>query len=118
MADPVIVQRDGAIATVVLNRPEKLNALSRDSWLQLGRAMHELSADDSLRCVMLRGVGTAAFGAGADIGEFPEVRADAEQGREYGEMIHATMQAVGACRHPTVAMIHGICVGGGLEVAL
>ena len=59
-----------------------------------------------------------AFGAGADITEFPQVRSDAAQGRAYGELIHSTMQAIGECIHPTIAMIHGACVGGGLEVAL
>ncbi len=80
--------------------------------------MRELSADETLRCVVVRGAGTKAFAAGADIAEFPEVRANAAQGRAYGETIHATMRAIGECRHPTVAMIHGVCVGGGLEVAL
>ncbi|MGH8714038.1 MAG: enoyl-CoA hydratase/isomerase family protein [Casimicrobiaceae bacterium] len=118
MADAVRVERDGAIATVVLDRPDKLNAMSWAAWTGLGACMRELSADDQLRCVILRGAGTKAFAAGADIGEFPAVRANAAQGRDYGELIHATMRAIGECRHPTVAMIHGVCVGGGLEVAL
>ena len=114
----VLVERDGAIATVVLDRPDKLNALSLASWTELGERMRELSADDSLRCVIVRGAGTKAFAAGADIAEFPDVRANAAQGKDYGELIHATMRSIGECRHPTVAMIHGVCVGGGLEVAL
>jgi enoyl-CoA hydratase len=118
MTDLILVRRDGPIATVVLNRPEKLNALSRASWSELGQRMRALSADADLRCVILRGAGEKAFAAGADIAEFPAVRADAVQGRAYGELIHETMQAVGACVHPTIAMIHGVCVGGGLEVAL
>jgi enoyl-CoA hydratase len=118
MSDLILVQRDGAIATVVLNQPAKLNALSRASWSELGLRMRELSADLDLRCVVLRGAGTRAFGAGADIAEFPEVRADATQGKVYGELIASTMQAIGDCVHPTIAMIHGVCVGGGLEVAL
>jgi enoyl-CoA hydratase len=118
MTAAVLVERDGAIATVVLDRPDKLNAMSLDSWRELGARMRELSADDALRCVIVRGAGTKAFAAGADIAEFPAVRADAAQGRVYGETIHATMRSIGECRHPTVAMIHGVCVGGGLEVAL
>jgi len=118
MTDAIFVERDGAIATVVLNRPDKLNALSQASWTELGARMRELSADDQVRCVVVRGAGVKAFGAGADIAEFPEVRANSAQGRDYGELIHATMRSIGECRHPTVAMIHGVCVGGGLEVAL
>ena len=118
MADPVQLERDGAIATVVLNAPDKLNALSKASWTALARVMRELSSDDDMRCVVLRGAGSAAFAAGADITEFPQVRANGAQGREYGDLIHAAMQAIGECIHPTIAMIHGACVGGGLEVAL
>jgi enoyl-CoA hydratase len=118
MSDLILVERDGAIATVVLNQPAKLNALSHASWDELGARMRELSTDLNLRCVIVRGAGTQAFGAGADITEFPEVRADGLQGKVYGELIASTMQAIGDCVHPTVAMIHGVCVGGGLEVAL
>ena len=81
MSDPVLVQRDGPVATVILNRPESLNALSESSWRELGSRMRELSLESDLRCVILRGAGNKAFGAGADISEFPQVRADAVQGR-------------------------------------
>lgn len=118
MSDLILVERDGAIATVVLNAPDRLNALSQASWSELGTRMRELSADPDLRCVILRGAGAKAFAAGADIAEFPAVRANSAQGKIYGELIAATMQAIGDCVHPTVAMIHGVCVGGGLEVAL
>ena len=118
MSELVLVEREGPIATVVLNRPEKLNALSRATWAELGTQMRELSAQAELRCVIVRGAGNKAFAAGADISEFPEVRADSKQGRVYGELIHDTMQAVSRCVHPTIAMIRGACVGGGLEVAL
>jgi enoyl-CoA hydratase/carnithine racemase len=113
----ILVARDDAIATVVLNRPDKLNALTYDMWLRLGAAMRELSADDSVRCIVLRGAGQSAFAAGADIAEFSTVRANASQAKRYGEEIAGTMRAVAECRHPTLALIHGVCVGGGLEVA-
>jgi len=117
MADPILVSRDGPIATVVLNHPERLNALNRAMWTRLGETMRQLSADDALRCVVVRGAGDKAFAAGADIAEFATERADSKQAKRYGNLIHETMQAVARCRHPTVAMIKGACVGGGLEIA-
>ena len=117
MADPILVSRDGPIATVVLNRPDRLNALNKAMWRGLGESMRVLSADDALRCVVVRGAGDKAFAAGADIAEFARERADSKQAKRYGNLIHETMQAVARCRHPTVAMIKGACVGGGLEIA-
>jgi enoyl-CoA hydratase len=114
---PVLVARDGAIATVKLNNPDRLNALTKAMWSALGATMRELSADDALRCVVIRGAGEKAFAAGADISEFATERAHSKQARSYGELIHETMQAVAHCKHPTVAMIRGACVGGGLEIA-
>ncbi len=115
--DPVLVTRDGEIATVVLNRPDKLNALNKAMWQRLGEAMRELSADAGLRCIVLRGAGDKAFAAGADIAEFATERANSAQAKQYGNLIHETMQAVVRCTHPTVALIKGACVGGGLEIA-
>ncbi|MEO5695150.1 MAG: enoyl-CoA hydratase-related protein [Usitatibacter sp.] len=117
MSDTLLVQRDGAIATVVLNRPEKLNALTRPMWKRLGEVFRELSADDTLRCVVIRGAGTRAFAPGNDISEFATERSNVEQAREYGEDMRRTIDAISECRHPVVAQIHGICVGGGLEIA-
>lgn len=117
MENSIICTRDGEIATVTLNRPDRLNALNRGMWQTLGERMRELSADDALRCIVLRGAGGKAFAAGADIAEFATERADARQAKRYGELIHATMQAVAQCKHPTVAMIEGACIGGGLEIA-
>lgn len=117
MTDSVLLSREGAIATITFNKPERMNALDRGMWERLGVLMRELSADNDLRCIVLRGAGTRAFAAGADIAEFATERADAKQAAGYGDAIHHTMQAVRECPHPTVAMIHGACVGGGLEVA-
>jgi enoyl-CoA hydratase/carnithine racemase len=114
----ILVERDGAIATVALSNPGKLNALTVSMWQALARAMDALSADDTLRCIVLRGSGSEAFAAGADIAEFASARDNAEQGKRYHrEHVHGALRAVGECRHPTVAMIHGPCVGGGLEIA-
>ncbi|HTT36898.1 MAG TPA: enoyl-CoA hydratase-related protein [Burkholderiales bacterium] len=117
MADTILIQREGPIATVVLNRPEKLNALTKPMWQRLGEAIAELSAEDDTRCIVLRGAGEKAFAPGNDISEFENERADVEQARAYGAIMHATLAALEQCRHPLVAMIKGICVGGGLEIA-
>lgn len=117
MEGNILVQRDAAIATVVLNRPDKLNALTRAMWIRLGGAFAELDADDDLRCIVIRGAGTRAFAPGNDIAEFAAERANVEQARAYGNDMRRAIEAIGGCRHPIVAQIHGICVGGGLEIA-
>jgi enoyl-CoA hydratase len=111
------VARDGAIATVVLNRPAKLNALTKAMWIELGAAIDALSSDDSVRCIIVRGAGERAFSPGNDIAEFATERANKAQAIVYGAAMHDTARAIKACRHPLVAQIHGICVGGGLEIA-
>ena len=112
------VLRDGEIATVALNNPDKLNALTVAMWRELARVMRELSADDALRCIVLRGAGDEAFAAGADIAEFAHARNNFAQGKVYHhEYVSGALKAVEECRHPTVAMIKGPCVGGGLEIA-
>ena len=67
--------------------------------------------------MILRGAGEKAFSPGNDIAEFAIERANKTQAIEYGRIMHATAQSLAACRHPLVAQIHGICVGGGLEIA-
>jgi enoyl-CoA hydratase/carnithine racemase len=117
MNDTILVNRDGDIATVILNRPEKLNALTKPMWHRLGDAFQDLGADDSVRCIVLRGAGEKAFAPGNDIAEFAHERSNVDQARAYGQVMARTIEAIGSCRHPVVAQIHGICVGGGLEIA-
>src|SRR5690606_16613100 len=105
------------IVTVTLNRPHKLNAMTRDMWAGLGDCIRALSTDDTVRCIILRGAGDKAFSPGNDISEFETQRASKAQAMAYGRVMHATAQALAECRHPLVAQIHGICVGGGLEIA-
>jgi enoyl-CoA hydratase/carnithine racemase len=117
MGETILVERDGAIATVTLNKPERLNALDRSMWVRLGGIFGEVDRDESLRCIVLRGAGDKAFAAGADIGEFANERADAAQAKRYGADVAESLRALAECRHPTVALIQGACVGGGLLVA-
>lgn len=117
MSDLIALERRGSIATVVLNRPEKLNAMTKDMWSALGETFRSLAADTSLRCIVLRGAGARAFSPGNDIGEFETARSNPQQAKAYGAALHETLGALKDCPHPTVALIQGICVGGGLEIA-
>ena len=111
------VERDGPVATVVLNNPGKRNALTMAAWDELAAAFVRLDADEDLRCIVVRGAGEEAFAAGADISEFPRLRANAEQAIAYGEKTAGALRAILECRHPSVAVIRGACTGGGLEIA-
>ena len=117
MTEPILLTIEGPIATVVLNNPNKMNALTLDAWAALGRTMTALSENADLRCVVIRGAGDRAFSAGADISEFPDIRATAAQARTYGAVVAETLAALTGCIHPVVAAIQGACTGGGLEVA-
>ncbi len=117
MAEPLLVGREGAIATIVLNRPDKLNAMTKPMWRMLGESVSALAADDAVRCIVLRGAGDRAFSPGNDISEFETERSNPAQAREYGKIMHTALAALRDCRHPTVAAIQGICVGGGMEIA-
>ncbi|MEK9723595.1 MAG: enoyl-CoA hydratase-related protein [Rhodospirillaceae bacterium] len=118
VADTVLVEAgEGGIVTVTLNRPHKLNAFTKPMWGRMGDVFRQLAADDGVRCIVIRGAGEKAFGPGNDISEFETERNSAAQAKAYGELMHGTIQALKTMPHPTVAMIHGICVGGGLEIA-
>ena len=117
MTDTILIERVGDVGTVVLNRPHKLNAFTKSMWKRLGEVAGELAADDRLRCVVMRGAGDKAFSPGNDISEFENERSNAKQAEAYGRLMHGTIEALRAWPVPKVAMIKGVCVGGGLEVA-
>ena len=97
----IVLHIEGTIATVVLNRPERNNTLDKRMWKELGEQIQDCSANDALRCVVLRGATAKAFSPGADIHEFASERANAKQAREYGHLMRATLCAIRDCRHPT-----------------
>ena len=117
MPQSILVARQGAIATITLNRPEKRNALDAAAWTALGEAVEGLSHDDGLRCIVLRGAGPDAFAAGADISGFEEEHSTIELAKAYKARTDHAVAAIAQGRHPVVAMIHGYCLGGGFEIA-
>ena len=116
MESDILLERDAATATVTLFNPDKLNALNARMWSRLRETFAGLAADETLRCVILRGEGVA-FAAGGDLEEFKTARADVDSALAYHEAVGAALAAIESCPHPTVAAILGPCVGGGLEIA-
>lgn len=117
MSEILLQSRVDDIVTLTINRPEKLNAMTKPLWGELGDAIVALSAQDDVRCIILRGAGEKAFSPGNDISEFETQRSNKAQATEYGHFMHQTVKKIKSCRHPIVAQIHGICVGGGMEIA-
>jgi enoyl-CoA hydratase len=108
---------DSDIATLILDNPGKLNAINLAMWQQLAAHMAALTADSGIRCVIIRGAGDEAFAAGGDLEEFVSGRATLEQALHYHGQVAAALNAIADCPHPTVALIRGACIGGGLEIA-
>lgn len=105
------------IIEVSLNRPEKLNALTKPMWKELGNVFKKLSKNKDLRCIIIRGKGGKSFSPGNDIGEFEKERSNSKLAKAYGVFLHGTLRSIQDCPVPTVALIEGICVGGGMEIA-
>ncbi len=111
------VVRRGDLAIVSFDRPDKRNAFDLGMWRGLAATLAALSQDETLRCVVLRGAGTEAFSAGADISSFAAERGSRAQEDVYAVALHEGMQSIRLCQHPVVAMIMGWCIGGGAGIA-
>lgn len=113
----VDLHQEGEIATLTLNNPGKLNAIDLGMWVQLAENMAKLAVDRNTRCIVLRGAGSEAFAAGGDLEEFVTARGTLEQALHYHGQVATALNAIADCPHPTVALIQGACIGGGLEIA-
>jgi enoyl-CoA hydratase len=114
----VLLDRSGPVATLMLDNPGKLNAINLAMWGQMIDAMKSVAADQSLRVLVVRGAGAEAFAAGGDLAEFPTRRSTLAQAMDYHERwVAPALDALARCPIPSVAMIHGPCIGGGLEIA-
>ena len=115
---PVLLEIDGPIATVTLNRPERRNALSLAVWHALRDVATRLMGDHAVRLVILRGAGDAAFSAGSDVTEFPTARLGAEAARHYNEIYEPALEAWSLLPQPVIARVRGFCLGAATELAL
>src|SRR5918994_5333898 len=116
--EPVYLTIDGAIAQLVLDRPDKRNAPTRAMWAAIAEHPAAVAADPEVKVLVLRGATPAAFAAGADIAEFEEVFASTETACAYQGVVHAAYEAVARLAKPTIAMVQGVCFGGGCALAL
>ncbi|MDZ7839847.1 MAG: enoyl-CoA hydratase [Gammaproteobacteria bacterium] len=113
----ITVQDQGDLATLILDNPARNNAISVGMWDRLLQLADDLAARDGLRLIIFRGAGERAFSAGADISEFDQQRGDAEAVRAYDRLVESACRRVEALPVPTLAMIHGYCIGAGLSLA-
>ena len=114
----LLVTRDGGVATVTLNRPERHNAIHLAMWQAFTPLMAALGGDPAVDVVVLRGPAGGPFSAGADISEFTTLRSSPESAEAYGEAVTSGERAIIGCPKPTVAVVEGFAIGGGSQVAL
>ena len=118
MDEDILLTTEGGVATVTFNRPDQRNAVNYEGWLRLTRIADELKADASVKVVVFRGAGDAAFSAGADIKDFERYRNNSSDAKVYAAAFDGALDAVEALPKPTVSMIRGFCVGGGCEFSM
>lgn len=114
---PIYVRTEGPVGFLILDRPERKNALSLQMWEAIPALLGELAANRDLRVIILLGARDLPFCSGADISEFETVRASSEGARAYEEANTRAFEAIGACALPTIAMIRSFCIGGGMGIA-
>lgn len=112
------VEKRGAVGWLVFDQPAKRNAINDAMWRAIAPAIARLDADPEVRCVAFRGAGSDAFSAGADISEFEKNRAASSAVGEYDSLLDQVLHAIQGSPKPSLAMVHGYCLGGGLEIAL
>lgn len=117
-AEPQLrLERDGDIAFIIADNPARMNALTAAMWKAVPEHVAAAETDTAIRVIVLRGAGERAFSAGADISEFDTVRAG-DAAAAYDKLNDDAFNALSGCSKPTIAMIHGFCLGGGLGLAL
>lgn len=117
MSEPILLTREGPIARLIFNRPDKKNALTKAMWAAIPELLAQAAADPEVLVLLVRGEG-GCFAAGADIAEFPQVYSTPETSRHYSDLVQAAGRALAAFPKPTIAVIRGACVGGGCGLAL
>lgn len=116
--DKLIARKENGIGWIIFNNPQKRNAVSQEMSAAMAVALDDYARDPAVRVVILRGEGDKAFVSGADISQFAEKRATMEQVRSAEKISENANRALRECPKPTIALIRGYCMGGGLGIAV
>jgi len=116
--DKMLSRKEGHVGYMIFNNPERHNAVSLDMWDAAGRIMDEFAKDDEVRVAVITGAGGKAFVSGADISRFESERANEEAQARYNEIVARANDSLYNFSKPTIAMIRGYCIGGGLGLAV
>jgi enoyl-CoA hydratase/carnithine racemase len=115
--DMVLSRKEAGVGTITFNNPERHNAMSLDMWYGTKQILDEFAADGEVRVVVLTGAGGKAFVSGADISKFASERASLDAVQAYNAATEAVFDGIYEFAKPTIAMIRGYCIGGGLGLA-
>ena len=116
--DKILAHVEGPIGWITFNNPARRNAVSLDMWKSIPIILDRFENDPAVRVIVLRGAGEAAFVAGADISQFEQSRSSAAGNAEYDQAVDGASQRLHECSKPTIAMIHGYCIGGGVSIVV
>ncbi len=116
--EKMIARKDGPIGWIVFNNPARRNAVSVEMWEALAEIVDDYAKDDAIRVIVARGAGGKAFVSGADISEFEQKRSTPESTEAYRRISERGGEALRLVGKPTIAMIEGFCIGGGVSLAL
>jgi len=116
--EKMIARKDGPIGWIVFNNPARRNAVSVEMWEALAEIVDDYARDPAIRVIVARGAGGKAFVSGADISEFEQKRSTPESTEAYRRISERGGEALRLVGKPTIAMIEGFCIGGGVSLAL
>jgi len=118
VSDKMLARKDGRIATMIFNNPERHNAVSLEMWDSVSRMLDDFAADPAITVVVITGAGGKAFVSGADISKFSDERSNKEAVAHYNTLVERAYTRLHEFPKPTIAMIRGYCIGGGLGLAV
>jgi enoyl-CoA hydratase len=116
--EKMIARKENGLGWMVFNNPERHNAVSLDMWLAAIEIIDDFIKDEAVRVIIVRGAGEKSFVSGADISKFDEERAEADAVVRYNEATETAYSSLLNAPKPTIAMIHGYCIGGGANLAV
>src|SRR3954469_18475724 len=116
-SEKMFSRKEGSVGYVIFNNPERHNAVSLDMWQAAGEMLDDFRNDGNIKVVVVTGAGGKAFVSGADISKFEKERSNDEAVRHYNQAVDKSYRAFHEFPKPTIAMIRGYCIGGGMGLA-